>query len=390
MTARLISRPCSSMYLLVLFVLVTSPLAYPQVILTGAAWFSSTPTGATSVSQAYADGFTNTVGGDQWWDLWLALRPDASLPVNGPSDSQAAICIPLQAGNSYKYYIFAAEFCCTLRYSGLSLHFDGNSSTPGISVFGPVNGTSFVPDNATILSLTGNPVAGSGTSYYASAGVVAVLTEFKWNGSATPPGDVCQPFAFIPDPDGQAGPYGSFTIQVWPAASVSLSQGSGAPGTKLTLTGGGFAPNEEVVVYGGHVGVLPIIATAVTDDCGSFTVAGHEPEHPLGPMDVFAEGAASGKLGAATFLVTPGMAIRPVGVAPGGDTTAHVAGFGAGEIVDIYWNEPRQLLGAATTDPEGSGSATISIPTSAAAGFDLVIGVGRNTEAIALGVVRVQ
>lgn len=57
-----------------------------------------------SVSQAYADGASNTLGGDQWWDLWLALNPDATSPVNGPSDAQASISIPLLAGGSYKYY----------------------------------------------------------------------------------------------------------------------------------------------------------------------------------------------------------------------------------------------------------------------------------------------
>ena len=43
---------------LVALALIIFPLAaYPQTTLTGAAWFSSTPTGATSVSQGYADGF---------------------------------------------------------------------------------------------------------------------------------------------------------------------------------------------------------------------------------------------------------------------------------------------------------------------------------------------
>jgi hypothetical protein len=78
--------------------------AYPQTTLTGAMWYATTPTGATSVSQAYADGASNTLGGDQWWDLWLALNPDATSPVNGPSDAQASISIPLLAGGSYKYY----------------------------------------------------------------------------------------------------------------------------------------------------------------------------------------------------------------------------------------------------------------------------------------------
>jgi hypothetical protein len=85
--------------------------AFPQTTLTGAMWMATTSTGGTSVSQAYADGALNTLGGDQWWDLWLALNPDATSPVNGPADAEASISIPLQAGNSYKYYIFGQGPC---------------------------------------------------------------------------------------------------------------------------------------------------------------------------------------------------------------------------------------------------------------------------------------
>jgi hypothetical protein len=217
--------------------------AYAQITLTGAMWYATTPTGATSVAQAYADGALNTVPGDQWWDLWLALNPDATSPVNGPSDAQVGISIPLQAGNSYTYYIFGTGGCCTLPFSGLNLFFDGNSSTPAISVFGPLGSPIFLPNRSSTLSLEGNPIAGSGTSFYGSAGVFVVLSGYDWNNSATPPGNVCQPLAFTPNPDGDASAFGSITLQVWPAAALSLSQASGSPETKITLTGSGFAPN---------------------------------------------------------------------------------------------------------------------------------------------------
>jgi len=81
--------------------LLLIPLAaYPQTTLTGAIQFSTNSTGAFS-GQVW-----NTLGGDNDWDLWLALNPDATSPVNGPSDAQAAISIPLEAGKSYTYYAF--------------------------------------------------------------------------------------------------------------------------------------------------------------------------------------------------------------------------------------------------------------------------------------------
>ena len=78
MTAKIAFRD-SARCLVVLAALLTLPFsAYSQVTLTGAMWFASTSSGATSVAQAYADGASNTLGGDQWWNLWLALNPDAT------------------------------------------------------------------------------------------------------------------------------------------------------------------------------------------------------------------------------------------------------------------------------------------------------------------------
>jgi hypothetical protein len=363
--------------------------AYPQTTLTGAMWMATSSSGGTSVSQAYADGALNTLGGDQWWDLWLALNPDATSPVNGPSDAQAAISIPLQPGNSYKYYIFGQGPCCNLSHSGLNLFFDGNGSAPGISVFGPVNTSSFRPDDSSTLSLAGNPVAGSGSTFYSSAGAVVVLIGFNWNASGTPPGDVCQEFAFSPAAGDVASASGSFTLQVYPAAALSLSQTSGSPGTKLTITGSGFAPTETVDIYVGHIGSSAILTTS-TDTTGSFSVTPREPPLSYGPVDLFALGMSSGNLGAATLSVTPALATNPGSGAPGSTITAYVFGFGAGETVDVSWNDPPQLLGTPTANAQGSGSLTITIPVNASPGVNGVTGVGQTTKAIGKGRVTVQ
>lgn len=309
--------------------------AHPQTTLTGAMWMATTSMGATSVAQAYADGAMNTLGGDQWWDLWLALNPDATSPVNGPADAQAGISIPLQPGNSYKYYLFGQGPCCNLRFSGLNLFFDGNSSNPGISVFGPVNGSGFRPDNSGTLSLEGNPTPGSGSAFYSSAGFVVVLTGFDWNASTNPPGNVCQEFAFTPAAGDILSAYGSFTLQVYPAAALGLSQTSGSPGTQLAITGSGFGATETVNTYIGQIGSSAML-TATTDANGSFTITPREPQLAYGPVDLYALGASSGKLGAATLSVTAALATNPGTGAPGGTTSAYVFGFGAGEAVDVY------------------------------------------------------
>jgi hypothetical protein len=356
--------------------------AYAQVTLTGAIGF------ATNYSGAYTPDYEwNTLGGDPIADLWLAQNPDATLPINGPSDAEAGISIPLLVGNSYKYYIFTSGPCCAFNLAGLNLFFDGNGS-PGISVFGAVNSSAFLPNGSGTLTLEGASVPGAGTAAYSSNGVIVVLSGYEMNTPTTPPGDVCQYFAFTP---GNALTFfGSITLQVWSAASLNLSQANGSPGTQITLTGIGFAANETVEIFAGHIGLPPLFTATTTDASGAFAVEAREPQHPYGLMDVYAVGATSHKLGAATLSVTPGLAMTPATGTPGGSTIAHGLGFGSGETIDIYWNNPRQLLGTAPANSEGTGSLTITIPPNAPSGINSLIGVGQTTKATGVGVVEVQ
>jgi hypothetical protein len=124
-------------------------------------------------------------------------------------------------------------------WSALNLFFDGNGSTPGISVFGALDNSSFEPDNGNTLMLTGSS-------------------------PNTPP-----------------------------AATLGLSEASGAPYAKLMATGTSFAANETVEIFAGPIGASPVFATATADASGSFSVAGRAPQHPLGPMDVYAVGEQS-------------------------------------------------------------------------------------------------
>ena len=374
MTAKIAHRH-RPWYPIVLLAITLFPLsAYSQTTLTGAIQFSTNSTGAIYGGQLW-----NTLGGDSPWDLWLARNPDATSPLNGPADSEAGIAIPLQVGSAHTLYIFG-QGGTAVSFNGLNLFFDGNNATPGISVFGAINNSVFLPNSSTTTTLEGTSVAGSGSSFYNSAGAVVVLTGYNWNSAATPPGDVCQAKSFSPG----AGPdlFGSFTLQVFPAATLALTQGSGAPFTPLTFTGSGFAPNETIDIFGGHVGAPPVLASATADGTGSFSVAAREPQRPLGPLDVYALGVSSHKLGATTLSVTPALAANPSTGAPGATTTAYVYGFGAGEVVDVYWNEPRQLLGTATANSLGTGSLTIAIPLNAVPGVNEVIGVGQTSKAI--------
>ena len=358
--------------------------AYPQTTLTGAIQFSTNSSGAASGGLLW-----NTLGGDSYYDLWLAQNPDATLPVNGPSDNLASINIPLEAGNSYKFYIFGQPGPGIITgFNGLNLFFDGNNSVPGISAFGMTKGSGFLPNSGSTLTLQGTAVSGAATTSYSFAGVIVVLSGYDWNTPATPPGDVCQSFVF--SPGDVADFFGSFTLQVWPAAALNLSQASGSPGTKVTITGSGFAATETVEIYAGHIGAPPLFTTTTTDASGSFAVTPREPQHTYGPMDIYAVGVSSRHLGAARLFVTPALGMNPETGEPGGTTTAYGVGFGASETVDIYWNNPQQLLGTATANGRGSSALTITIPANASPGINEVIGVGQTTKAIGVGVVALR
>jgi hypothetical protein len=370
-------------------VLLIPSLAYPQITLTGATQFSTESSGAFGTAPGQTQWNTVPVNGDCCYGLWLALNPDGTSPVNGPSDSEAPIAIPLVLGHSYTYYTFGYPYE-SFSFNGLNLFFDGNDSTPGISVFAPLNSSIFSPDSSSTLTLHNTSVPGSGKSFYSADGAIVVLTGYNLHTPATPPGNVCQGYTFAPAPGDEADYFGSITLQVWPAAALSLSQASGSPETKITLTGSGYAPNERVEIFAGHIGVPPLFTATTTDATGSFSVAAAEPQHPYGPMDVYAVGVSSHKLGAATLSVTPDLLMNPATAAPGATATAYALGFGARETVDIYWNNPRQLLGTATANGDGSSALTAAIPTNALPGINAVIGVGQTTKAIGVGEVRVQ
>lgn len=200
--------------------------AYPQITLTGAIQFSANSTGAQPSAPGQSTYNTLPVNGDCCYALWLALDPDATSPVNGPSNAQSPIALPLEAGNSYKYYIFGYPYM-SFSFNGLNLFFDGNNSTPGISVFGPTNSSNFLPDSSNnTLTLQVTPVAGSGRASYSADGVTVVLTGYEFHTPATPPGNVCQGYIFAPASGNVADYYGSFTLQVFPAASLSFNQAS--------------------------------------------------------------------------------------------------------------------------------------------------------------------
>ena len=180
---------------------------------------------------------------------------------------------------------------------------------------------------------------------------------------------------------------------VFVTADLSLSPASGLFRDNLTVTGTAYAPNESVQIYVRGVG-SSVLASAVADASGAFTVTARAPQSPYGPRLFLGLGQSSGKLGAASFSVTPRLILNPNSGAPGSSTAAHGYGFGSLEEVEIYWNNAQTLLGTVKANVSGTftrGAAfTFTVPAGAPPGVNKVEGIGERTGAIGKGAFTVE
>ncbi|MGA2593872.1 MAG: hypothetical protein ABSH32_28550 [Bryobacteraceae bacterium] len=180
---------------------------------------------------------------------------------------------------------------------------------------------------------------------------------------------------------------------VFETADLAVNPPNGYYKSNLTFTGSGYSPNENVQIYISGVGSA-IMASPVTDSTGSFSATVRAPQSPMGPRIFLAVGQSSRKLGAANFSMAPILILTPSSGAVGSIVKAEGYGFGWPTGVDIYWDNPRTLIGAATPNTygtfNGSAAVTFKVPADAAAGKNGVFGRDINTGAIGPGFFDVQ
>ena len=148
---------------------------------------------------------------------------------------------------------------------------------------------------------------------------------------------------------------------IYRAANLAVSPPTGAFRSQLSFTASGFWAYENVRIYSDGFG-SPVIASATADASGSFTVTARAPASPFGPRIFLSLGEGSGKVGAANFSMMPRLVLTPSSGPPGTSVTAQGYGGDTGESVEIYWNNPRTYLGAATADTNGAFAGTAALP----------------------------
>jgi hypothetical protein len=149
-----------------------------------------------------------------------------------------------------------------------------------------------------------------------------------------------------------SGTVGQGVLVVIPKATVS--PGSVGAGEPATVSGVGFVPSESVSVS--FSGGNPVSKTA--DATGSVTASLTAPEAPAGTGLVSAA-APSGT--ASTTYTVLGRLVTPAQAQPQDAVTVKVTGFGAGERVDVTFNTSTSVVMSFTTDPKGTGQATVTL-----------------------------
>jgi hypothetical protein len=151
-----------------------------QPILTGIGVFGCDSTGAADNS-----GEWNTVPGDRFVDVFLAAGSTLNGAfINGATDAQAAINIPLSPGQ-YTYRLFGGSGYQD-AYHAISLCFNGNA-TPGISAFGATQYSPSAPPpgfqanrNASAYDLNMNAGPGANSLSFQQGNTLVTLAAYSW------------------------------------------------------------------------------------------------------------------------------------------------------------------------------------------------------------------
>lgn len=188
---------------------------------------------------------------------------------------------------------------------------------------------------------------------------------------------------YVSVPEGSAGSY------IVEAAGISSgASGSGEysilPSLKLSPTSGRVGANVTATVSGHHAGETVdirwdgiTVASGVADSLGKTAIAFTVPESPAGARNVESVGSG-GSLASVTYTVIPSLTLTPTRGPVGSQADVVLAGFGAGETVQIDWYETTStstVLTTFTTSAFGSVSASFDVPASVS-GYHRVVATG--------------
>ncbi|GIW04877.1 MAG: hypothetical protein KatS3mg059_1497 [Thermomicrobiales bacterium] len=171
--------------------------------------------------------------------------------------------------------------------------------------------------------------------------------------------------------------------------SMSLSPSSGPVGTTVQVTGTGFQPGEVVDLYFTSTRSSPI-GNTIADNLGRIAAQVTMPEMPAGYRLIAAKGRSSGATASKSFKIIPNLQRSPESGFEGETIQIQATGFGASETVEVRWEtETGLLLTQLTTNNNGSGSGSFTIPINSAKGPHPITGYGTTSSVRAWNTVEV-
>ncbi|HKV58824.1 MAG TPA: PQQ-binding-like beta-propeller repeat protein [Ktedonobacteraceae bacterium] len=159
------------------------------------------------------------------------------------------------------------------------------------------------------------------------------------------------------------------------------------PDSLIGVTGSGYSANETVNVYWNYTGpgTGTLEGSPKASASGSFLFYFTTPLDPTGTYTIAGVGQTSGSVATGTFKLLPGLFGNPPGAGTGTPIQLTGNDFGAGEVVNVYWNYngpgTGTLLGTPTADSTGSFTLNASIPSSPSlsTGGLNIVGVGQTS-----------
>lgn len=172
-----------------------------------------------------------------------------------------------------------------------------------------------------------------------------------------PAGTPGGPYVFTAEDDAAHLARTTFTVTF-----LQVLPPSGAVGSTVALSGGGFSPGAS---YNITLGSTVVCAGTVTvtggigAGCSSYGI----PPSAAGPM-TFVATDTTGNTASATFTTVPALAVKPSKGAVGTALTFTGTGFGAGVSVSVSWAQGEAC--ASLTDPYGGFACSIALPPASA------------------------
>jgi hypothetical protein len=163
---------------------------------------------------------------------------------------------------------------------------------------------------------------------------------------------------------------------VFVSANLSAAPSSSSYAMNVDFMGSGFGPNELVHVYEAGIGSA-LTASGTTNSVGSFSAEGRVSQAIQGDRVFLGKGQASGKIGAASFIMIPDVFLSPTTGPVGTAVTVTGYGFAEFQTESIFWDNSTDMLGSAMTNFRGSftvsSAFTFAVPAGAAPGAHMVL-----------------